>query len=77
MRAGGLCESELQRLRALVEAARGRLAEIDRRMERAKSSEAKRVPHEEVMAEARRLVAAQSSAKAGRQSHGTMKPSAN
>ena len=38
------------------------LAEIDRRVERAKSGEAKRVPHEEVMAEARRLVAAQSRA---------------
>jgi putative addiction module component (TIGR02574 family) len=40
------------------------LAEIDRRMERAKSGEAKRVPHEEVMAEACRLVAAQSRANA-------------
>ena len=38
------------------------LEEIDRRMERAKSGEAKRVPHEEVMTEARRLVAAQSRA---------------
>jgi putative addiction module component (TIGR02574 family) len=36
------------------------LAEIDHRMERAKSGEAGRVPHNEVMAEVRRLVASQS-----------------
>lgn len=36
------------------------LEEIDRRMERAKSGEARRVPHEEVMAEVRRMVAAES-----------------
>ena len=36
------------------------LWEIDRRMERAKSGEAKRVAHDEVMAEVRRLVAAES-----------------